>query len=145
MDSLSLKTEVLKVELFKEVFPQFPEGAKLFVGYDIPEVICDDRLEHLIDYIDTKSKAPERIAFWYDGCINLTTDSIKYLLEVLVKYPLLILYFIHYAVTYEDDVLMLVFDGDSISLKSTIKVSPKLYKECNENHVFVSFEDNVIF
>lgn len=141
MDSLDLT-----VDLFKEVFPQFPEGSQLFVGDNIPEAICDGWLEGLMDYIDTESKAPGGVyASWYDGCIDLTPKCVKYLLEELIKDPVLVGYFIYYVVVHEDDILMLVFDGDSITLKSTIKVSPELYEACKENYVFVSFEDPVVY
>ena len=64
-------------------------------------------------------------------------------MEELIKDPVLVGYFIYYVVVHEDDILMLVFDGDSITLKSTIKVSPELYEACKENYVFVSFEDPI--
>lgn len=48
----------LTVGLFKEVFTQFPNGFRRFVGDNILEAICDGWLVCLMDYIDTESKAP---------------------------------------------------------------------------------------
>lgn len=129
--------EEVEVKLLTEILTSVPKESRLYVGDYINSAFKDNSLPELISYSREMGEHKE----YYDYCFELSPACIAYLVKEFKKNIYLINYFCHYMIIDSKKVIMKVYDGHTFCIHNSLKVSPILIRECEQNDVSVFLED----
>ena len=130
----------LKVKLIKQILQQVPLNSRLYMGDYVSFMFDDGFMMNLCQYETTLE--PSRVS-WYYKCYIISRDFISYFLRELENSVALVNYFSNYMITFDDEILLCVYDRDIFSIKSTLLTDDELIEDCTNAEIDIIFEDKV--